>query len=211
MKSPVSAHLLVLLGVVAVGAATARTDLRDSDPNDIRAASVYIQPVTALADDAVAVAGSKGPSPAPPPSLLAEIRYNVLDPAHTAHVVAYEPPEDGDEEEKAEKNGYRPHFVLTVGPTAGEAASNPHSTTYLGVACRGRAIDAGATRDFGPQATVVVAGAGAVPALERPVVLSPEGTPAAPVEEKSLLQRYWWLIAIAVLMVATGGGGEPPK
>lgn len=202
--------LLSLLSCVLAGSAfsgsAAAAGLQDSDPNDVRAASIYIQPV-------VAATASKPQAPA----LLAEIRYDVLDPS-TAQVVAYEPPEDGAEAGEGQgeagllyrvglydpqskqwlagtsvaaasnfAKGYSPHFVLTVAPPASAAAS---SWSYLGVSVRGLAIDAGATRDFGPQATVVVASKGATPVLNRPVVLSPEGKKAAPVEEKTFLQKY---------------------
>ena len=199
----------VLAGKALFGSAVAAADLQDSDPNDVRAASIYIQPVAAAT-------ASKPQAPA----LLAEIRYDVLDPS-TAQVVAYEPPEDGAEElgeadllyrvgiydpqskqwlagtsVAAASNfakGYSPHFVLTVGPPASVAASwaasSSASWSYLGVSVRGLAIDAGATRDFGPQAMVVVASKGATPVLNRPVVLSPEGKKAEPAEEKTFLQK----------------------
>ncbi|KAK4035283.1 hypothetical protein C8A01DRAFT_18030 [Parachaetomium inaequale] len=91
--------------------------------------------------------------------------------------------------------GYAPHFVLTLD---GEG-------NVLGVACRGVAIDAGVTRDFGPQAVVVRTGVGSQPALGRPVVLSPEGRKVAEEVEKSFIQKYWWVLAIGVL-VANGNG-----
>lgn len=81
--------------------------------------------------------------------------------------------------------GYAPHFVLTVlggGKGKGEVV--------VGAACRGVRVDAGATRDFGPQAVVVLAGRGRQPALNKPVVLSAEGKQVPPVEEKTLLQKY---------------------
>lgn len=75
--------------------------------------------------------------------------------------------------------GYAPHFVVSV-----DAAGN-----YLGVLCRGVRIDAGQTRDFGPQAVVVSTEKGAQPVLGKPVVLDPEGR-KVPVEEKGFLQKY---------------------
>ncbi|CAK7241522.1 MAG: hypothetical protein STHCBS139747_002984 [Sporothrix thermara] len=220
----------VLAGSALSGSAAVAASLEDSDPNDVRAASVYIQPVSASASTA---------SKPRPPALLAEIRYDVLDPS-TAQVVAYEPPEDGDDDEDdnvgnkatdlyriglydpktkqwlagtsvaAASNfakGYSPHFVLTVAPPAIGSAS----WSYLGVSMRGLAIDAGATRDFGPQATVVVAGKGATPVLNRPVVLNPEGKKAAPEEEKTFLQKYWWILGTVALLVLTSGGGGDEK
>ncbi|CAK7209282.1 hypothetical protein SCUCBS95973_000386 [Sporothrix curviconia] len=219
----------VLAGSALSGSAAVAASLQDSDPNDIRAASVYIQPVSAAAATA-----SKPQQPA----LLAEIRYDVLDPS-TAQVVAYEPPGDGEEEDESAGSdavdlyriglydpqtkqwlagtsvaaannfakGYSPHFVLTVAPPAIGSAS----WSYLGVSVRGLAIDAGATRDFGPQATVVVAAKGATPVLNRPVVLNPEGKKAVPEEEKSFLQKYWWLLGTIAVLVLTSGGGSEEK
>ncbi|CAK7202921.1 hypothetical protein SEUCBS139899_005648 [Sporothrix eucalyptigena] len=216
----------ILAGSALSGSAAVAADLQDSDPNDVRAASVYIQSVSASAATA---------SKPRPPALLAEIRYDVLDPS-TAQVVAYEPPQDGDDDEAEAAEGtdlyrigfydpqskqwlagtsvasasnfakgYSPHFVLTVAPPVTGSAS----WSYLGVSVRGLAIDAGTTRDFGPQATVVVAAKGATPVLNRPVVLSPEGKKAVPEEEKTFLQKYWWLLGtIAVLVLTSGGGGD---
>ncbi|EAQ83973.1 hypothetical protein CHGG_10377 [Chaetomium globosum CBS 148.51] len=91
--------------------------------------------------------------------------------------------------------GYAPHFAVTVD---GDGA-------YVGVVCRGVAIDAGVTRDFGPQVVVLRTAPGAQPALGKPVVLSPEGRKVPEGGEKSFLQKYWWVLAIGVL-VATGYG-----
>ena len=159
---------------------------------------IYIQPVT-VSETA--------------PVLLAEISYDPTTAASTdpaaaagtiaAEVTSYEPPEIpegasllriGIYDKKTAQwtsptsvlstgnfaKGYSPHFVVTV--DAGGRDS-------LGVACRGVRIDAGHTRDFGPQAAVVVAGRGKQPELNKPVVLSPEGKKVMP-EEKTFLQKY---------------------
>lgn len=75
--------------------------------------------------------------------------------------------------------GYAPHFVLTLDESAAQV---------LGVACRGVRVDAGYTRNFGPQVRVVLAEAGKQPELNRPVVLSAEGKQVV-VEEKSFWQK----------------------
>lgn len=220
-----------LAGSALSGSSVLAASLQNSDPNDIRAASVYIQPVSVST-----VIASKSR----PPALLAEIRYDVLDPS-TAQVVAYEPPEDGDDNDiddatrlyriglydaqtkqwlagtsvAAASNfakGYSPHFILTVAPPAVDS----DSWSYLGVSVRGLPIDAGATRDFGPQASVVVAAKGATPILNRPVVLNPGGKKAAPEEEKTFFQKYFvplpqLLLASArhsQLLTITGTGGS---
>lgn len=156
-----------------------------------RTASIYIQPVVP--------ASSSSP---PPPTLLAEIQYDTEIPA-ASEVSAYEAPELPEGEDSLVRiglfdpktgawasstsvaaagnfaRGYSPHFVLTVDAEG----------RYVGAAVRGVRVDAGATRDFGPQARVVVAGRGKQPELNRPVVLSPEGRKVPPAEEKTFLQK----------------------
>ncbi|KAK3321109.1 histone chaperone domain CHZ-domain-containing protein [Cercophora scortea] len=99
--------------------------------------------------------------------------------------------------------GYSPHFVLSV--DGGDDEGNVDAGRVVGVACRGVRIDAGQTRDFGPQAVVVLTGKGKQPDLNKPVVLSPEGRKVE-VQEKTFLQKYWWALAIGVFFLATSGG-----
>ncbi|KAK1750015.1 cyclin-dependent protein kinase [Echria macrotheca] len=96
--------------------------------------------------------------------------------------------------------GYSPNFVLTLDSDDGR-------DYVVGVACRGVRVDAGYTRDFGPQVTVAVAGPGKQPELNKPVVLSPEGKKVIP-EEKSFIQKYWWVFAIGMFLLVSGGGGD---
>ncbi len=172
----------IVAGALACLAALARADMR--------AASIYVQPVVAASESSAAA-----------PSLVAEIRYDTLEPSNS-EVASYEAPDIPAEAALVRvgvydaragawasstsvaaadnfAKGYSPHFVLSLDGRGG----------YLGVACRGVRIDAGATRDFGPQAVVAVSAAGKQPELNKPVVLSPEGRKVAPPEEKSLLQR----------------------
>lgn len=159
-----------------------------------KTAPIYVQPITAP------------PSQHPPPSLLVEVQFNTLAPS-TTEITNYEPPTLPDPTPKllrigiydpstsswtssttvtsAENfsKGYAPHFVLTV-DGKGE---------ILGASVRGVKIDAGHTRDFGPQALVVVTSAGKQPDLNKPVVLSPEGRKVQPEAEKSFLQKYVYL------------------
>src|SRR4051794_15343528 len=113
----------------------------------VRTASVYIQPLGSTTT----------------PSLLAEIRYDVLEPA-SAEVSSFEAPELPEDTSLVRigiydtktkswvsstsvasvdnfSKGYSPHFVLSI-----DGQGN-----YLGASCRGVMIDAGVTRDFGPQ------------------------------------------------------------
>ncbi|KAK8039150.1 hypothetical protein PG993_007561 [Apiospora rasikravindrae] len=96
--------------------------------------------------------------------------------------------------------GFAPHFVLTVDPSSGG--------DVVGVVLKGVRIDAGQTRDFGPQVVLRTAEPGSQIELNKPVVLSPEGRKVAEEPEKTLLQKYWWIIGIVLMLTLTGGGGE---
>jgi hypothetical protein len=169
-----------------------------------RTAQIYIQPV------------ASNTKPAP----LAEISY---DPAalSTSAVIAYEAPELDDSissllrvgiyDAKSSEwisgttvassenfsKGYSPNLLLSI-DSRGDV---------LSAAVKGVAIDAGQTRDFGPQAVVLVETKGKLPELNKPVVLSPEGKKVEEVE-KSFLQKYWWLLAIGAVLMLGGGGAE---
>ena len=151
-----------------------------------RTAQIYIQPVASNAK----------------PEPLAEISY---DPAalSSSSVVAYEAPELDDAvssllrigiyDAKSSQwtsgttlassenfsKGYAPNLLLSV-DSRGEV---------LSAAVKGVRIDAGQTRDFGPQAVVLVETKGKQPELNKPVVLSPEGKKVEEVE-KTFLQKY---------------------
>jgi hypothetical protein len=75
--------------------------------------------------------------------------------------------------------GIRPTIVLSL-DVEGEV---------IGVAVKGSVIDAGQTREFGVRAKVVGMKMGRGPELNKPVVLSKEGTLEEPEVEKTLLQR----------------------
>jgi hypothetical protein len=156
-----------------------------------RLASIYVQPIV---------------RPSTPPVLLAEVTYDTLDSSN-AKVSAFEAPELPSDAELVRVGiydpvtarwssstsvasvdnfgkGYAPSIVLSV-----DGAGN-----YLGVSLKGVRIDAGQTRDFGPQAAVVVASVGRQPELNKPVVLSPEGKKLTPEPEKTFLQKYVFLL-----------------
>lgn len=168
-------RLLSLLGAAATACAQART------------AQVFIQPIDPTL---------------PKPQPLAEVAY---DPAALASssIVSYEAPEipetssavriglydvkssswiSGTTVASAENfsKGYRPSVIITV-DARGEV---------LNAAIKGVAIDAGQTRDFGPQAVVLIETKGQQPELNKPVVLSPEGRKVVPEAEKPLWQKY---------------------
>ncbi|KAI5927978.1 hypothetical protein F4810DRAFT_705875 [Camillea tinctor] len=167
-------------------------------------ASIYIQTV------------SQSPS-APVP--LAEIQYD-LAAASEAEIISYEAPELPEDAKLVRIGVYNPTSKQWESSTSVASADNfskgyspmvmlsvDQKGTVVSAALRGIGIDAGQTRDFGPQAMVLATQPGKQPDLNKPVVLSPEGKTVVP-EEKTFLQKYWWLIGIVVLMSMTGGGGD---
>lgn len=171
--------LASLLGAASVVYAEART------------ANIYIQPL-----------GSSSS-----PVLLAGLTYDssAPDTASSASVTTYEAPElplstelvrigiyDTNQKQWAGSTsvastenfakGYSPHFVLSVDGTSGEEV-------VLGASVRGIRIDAGQTRDFGPQASLLLTSRGKQPDLNKPIVLSPEGKKVEK-EEKTFLQKF---------------------
>ncbi|KAK4167367.1 hypothetical protein QBC43DRAFT_311671 [Cladorrhinum sp. PSN259] len=189
----------------------------DDDHNLLLVAPIYIQPVSSTGA----------------PTLLAEVQYPSLSssqdnaPAATAadsqrpEVISYEAPDLPEDiqlvrigiwDEKVKKwsgstsvvsvnnfgKGYSPHFVLTL--------ASEDEKQVAGVVVRGVKIDAGHTRDFGPQVVVTRAEQGKQPSLGKNVMLSPEGRKVGEVGEKSFLQKYWWAIAIGAVLMVTGGG-----
>lgn len=168
-----------LLGAASVVYAEART------------ANIYIQPL-----------GSSSS-----PVLLAGFTYDssAPDTASSASVTSYEAPDlpdsidlvrvgiyDANQKQWAGSTsvasaenfgkGYSPHFVLSVDGTSGEEV-------VLGASVRGVRIDAGQTRDFGPQASLLLTSRGKQPDLNKPIVLSPEGKKVEK-EEKTFLQKF---------------------
>lgn len=161
-------------------------------------ASIYIQPIS---------------TPRQTPTPLADIKFDVAD-VSSAEVVSYEAPEIPEGAglvvvgvfDSASKQwlsatsvasvdnfgkGYSPALQLTV-DEKGE---------ILGAALKGVRIDAGQTRDFGPQAVVQVSKPGKQPELNKPIVLSPEGKKVVP-EEKTFLQKYLVLENLEGLQLA---------
>ena len=170
---------------------------------DPRSAQIYIQPI---------ISHLTKPTP------LAEISYDPLTPS-SSQIVTYEAPElpedatlirigqydtrsstwlSGTTVASVENfsKGYSPNIILTVDQRRGDV---------LSAALKGVAIDAGQTRDFGPQAKVVVEGPGKMPDLNKPVVLSPEGKKVEE-QEKTFLQKYVYAVRFGQGVVSTNSG-----
>jgi len=160
-------------------------------------AAIYLQPITRSREAA--------------PSFLAEVTYDTSDVAAAA-VTEYEAPELPEDARLVRIGVYDRAAKRWASSTSVASVDNfgkgysPHVTVsvddkgnYLGASCRGVGIDAGQTRDFGPQAIVVVTEQGKQPDLNKPVVLSPEGKQVVP-EEKSMLQKYVFSPPIMTLL-----------
>jgi hypothetical protein len=179
----------ILSGLFGLALARFADANADTSTNE-RTTTIYIQAVTV-----------ESPATAAAPLPLAELQYDVHAPSE-AQVISYEAPDLPEDARLVRvglydastkqwmsstsvasvanfEKGYSPALMLSV----------DREGTPIGAAIRGVAIDAGQTRDFGPQAVILVAEAGKQPDLNKPVVLSPEGKQVVP-EEKSMLQKY---------------------
>lgn len=153
---------------------------------DVRTAQIYIQPIES----------SSSPNP------LAEVSYD-SSAFSSSSVISYEAPDLPESSQLVRigiydiksstwisgttvasvenfSKGYAPTLILSV-DAKGEV---------LSASFKGQVIDAGQTRDFGPKAVVLVESKGKQPALNKPVVLSPEGKKVEEEPEKSFLQKY---------------------
>lgn len=179
------------LAAAALGALTATAAANEPTT------AMYIQPITTIYIQPIGAA-------APAPTLLGEVVYN----AETllGEVTTFEFPELPEDTRAVRvgvydtaagawasatsvasvanfAKGYAPHFVLTVEDTY-------DGGRVVGAALRGVRIDAGQTRDFGPQAVLRAAAPGAQVELNKPVVLSPEGKLAPEEQSKTFIQKY---------------------
>ena len=156
-----------------------------ADPQTIK---IAVQPVSSSASS---------------PNLLAEVTYDTAF-STAPDVTNYEPPEIPEDEaplllrvgvyDAASADGWvsstsvvsAENFAKGFKPTI--VLSTDIRGQVVGVSCRGVAIDAGQTRDFGPAAVVVPMQKGKQPELNKPVVLSPQGKKVVE-EEKTLFQK----------------------
>ncbi|KAG7294323.1 hypothetical protein NEMBOFW57_004394 [Staphylotrichum longicolle] len=207
-------RLAALLPALLAGTALAGAALAGAHDSAAatRTAAVYIQPVAApstapslLAELAIPSSSSSSSSTSTSTTTTGESPDDQHDPSTL--VLSYSAPDLPDDaklvriglyDPSAQKwlssttvasadnfaKGYAPHFEVTV-DDGGEGRD-----VVLGVLCRGVAIDAGQTRDFGPQARVVRTGRGAQPALGKPVVVRREGGKVVEEEQKTFVQKY---------------------
>lgn len=178
---------------------------------DAHTAQIYIQPI------------GDGSTPVP----LAEVTYDIAAPDTAAMVTSYEAPElpetaslvriglydsrakawTGSTTVASVENfakGYSPHFLLHVDAT--KTKGDEEHVRVLGTSLRGVRIDAGQTRDFGPQARLVLTGHGKQPELNKPVVLSPEGKKIEKEPEKTFLQKFVEFLPPMILVMSNKKG-----
>lgn len=152
---------------------------------DFHTAQIYIQPVE----------NSESPS------LLAEVAY---DPSISASssIISYEAPEIPESTQLVRVGLYDPKSSRWISGTTVASVDNfgkgfspnlilsvDENGEILSTALKGVKIDAGQTRDFGPQALVLPVLKGKQPELNKPVVLTPEGKKAEE-DERTPLQKY---------------------
>ncbi|KAK4226468.1 hypothetical protein QBC38DRAFT_444607 [Podospora fimiseda] len=194
-----------------------------SSSSNLVLAPIYIQPVT-----------HNNINNLSPPTLLAEIQYpssssSTDDSSSRPEIISYSAPEFetdsslvrvGVWDEKSKKwtsstsvlaaknfgKGYSPHFLLTLDNTQQQGNKNGDGEEQvIGVVVRGVKIDAGITRDFGPQVIITRVEMGKEVEMGRDVKVD-EGGRRVEVQEKSFLQKYWWALAIAAVLLVGGGG-----
>jgi hypothetical protein len=131
---------------------------------------------------------------------LAEIKYNPS--TLSAEIVSFDAPELSPESKLIRVGTYD---VLTstwkssTSTTSAESFAKGYSPTLvlsldaqggvIGISLKSGKIDAGQTRDFGPKVKVLKTAKARAPALNRAVVLTPEGKLEELVPEKTLLQK----------------------
>ncbi|OKL62440.1 hypothetical protein UA08_02680 [Talaromyces atroroseus] len=169
----------------------------------------------------------------PQPSLLAKIAYNPE--TLESKVLSYTPPSDSTRDGETE-NLYRIGFFTTaadgskkwVGSLVSHSAlgtlqkqkndnnknnknvlqlylskSHQHDLYHVSLS---KSSSAKSSESIGVE--LVYPDAGPLPELNKPVVLSPDGTNTEEVVEKTFFQKYWWAVLIVALLAISGGGGE---
>ncbi|PMD38914.1 hypothetical protein L207DRAFT_513400 [Hyaloscypha variabilis F] len=190
--------LLLILIALCAPVLAASSDLIDST-------TVYIQSVESSATPVIPLAEIKY-NPSTLSAELASFDFPELDPDSKllrvgVYDIATSSWKSSTSITSAESfaKGYSPTLVLSLDAQGG----------VIGVSLKSAKIDAGQTRDFGPKVKVLKTAKAPTPALNRPVVLSPEGKLAEPVVEKTMFQKYWWVALAGLLLVmSAGGGGE---
>ncbi|KAE9372097.1 cyclin-domain-containing protein [Stipitochalara longipes BDJ] len=195
---PSNMKLLFILAALCAQIVAASSDLIDST-------TVYIQSVESSATPVIPLAEIKY-NPSTLSAELTSFDFPELDPdskllrvgVYDAATSSWKSSTSTTSAESFAK-GYSPTLVLSLDAQGG----------VVGVSLKSAKIDAGQTRDFGPKVKVTKTAKAPTPALNRAVVLSPEGKLAEPVVEKTMFQKYWWVALAGLLLVmSAGGGGE---
>ncbi|CAG7946868.1 unnamed protein product [Penicillium salamii] len=140
------------------------------------------------------------------PSLLARVSY---DPTSLRSDVAFHPPAL---KEDLVRIGIYTSATQWVGSlvSASSLIGNPTFRLHLDSAHQVYHVSLSAESATAATAQVelVFGEPGTQPHLNRPIVVSPDGTNPEQPEEKTLLQKYWWVLLILTFITMSGGGGE---
>lgn len=161
----------------------------------------------------------------PEPSLLAKVAYNP--DTLESNVLSYTPPTvEGDHKESR----YRIGFYTTaadgskqwVGSLVSQSALTSTSATqhntlqlYLSGSQQHELYHVSLSKKYNAEDSqdsiaveLVYPSAGALPELNKPIVVSPDGTEPVVELEKTFFQKYWWVLMIIAVLTLSGGGGE---
>lgn len=209
MRSLVSHLSLALIALIFIGLVQSKST--DNNNNLPKLAEIYHWAVNV-----------------PQPSLLAKIAYNP--DTLESNVLSYTPPTI----ETSEKDlKYRIGFYTTaadgskqwVGSLISQSGLTTTTTSatqrntlqlYLSGSQPHDLYHVSLSKKYTPKeesqdpigVELVYPSVGALPELNKPVVVSPDGTAPQEEVEKTFLQKYWWVLMIIALMTLTGGGGE---
>ncbi|KAJ5892971.1 hypothetical protein N7504_009662 [Penicillium tannophilum] len=151
------------------------------------------------------------PVGSPQPSLLARVAY---DPATLeSELLSYHPPA-GSPNDLVRIGLYT---ITTFNPKqwSGSLVSlsaltgddQPTIRLHLGPANEPYHISLAASSSTGSKIELVSNAPGTQPHLNRPVVVSPDGSNPEEVPEKTFFQKYWWVLLIVTFLTMSGGGG----
>lgn len=170
--------ILAILAALCAPVFAASSDLIDSTTVSIQSVSSSSTPVVSFA----------------------EIKYNPSTLA--AEIISFEPPELDPEAKLLRVGVYDvaiSNWKSATSTTSAESFAKGYQLTLvlsldaqggiIGISLKSGKIDAGQTRNFGPKVKVLKTAKSPTPALNRAVVLSPEGKLEEPIAEKTLLQK----------------------
>ncbi|KAJ5778558.1 hypothetical protein N7520_001804 [Penicillium odoratum] len=154
------------------------------------------------------------PVGSPQPSLLARVAY---DPASLkSELLSYHPPTSSSTDDlvriglyTATPSNPKQWSGSLVSLSALTGDGQPTIRLHLGPAHELYHVSLASMsgKTSGPQVQLVSNEPGTQPHLNRPVVVSPDGSNPEDVPEKTFFQKYWWVLLIVTFLTMSGGGG----